>query len=232
MNVVDLLILAIVTITVISGMYRGFVSSLLSTADFFLSWAVAYIFYPGIASGILHNTSFMETLYYYTDAASKLGTGVARTPIAAVTRDMIDGAIRAISLPAPFDELLSSNILSNAFSGLETVGDYVNQTIVSVTVNVLCFLLVFAACYIVINLLINLFNYVFKFKELRHGDALAGGALGLVRGYFIVFLLFTLVPILLTALPIQAISDYINASMLGAYFMNSNFITFIIKAVM
>ena len=38
--------------------------------------------------------------------------------------------------------------------------------------------------------------------------------------------------ILLTALPVQAISDYINASSLGAHFLESNFITSIIKAAL
>ena len=59
--------------------------------------------------------------------ASKLGTGVARTGIAQVTSDMIQRAIEAISLPAPFDELLKQNIADNAFAGLNlsTVGEYV-----------------------------------------------------------------------------------------------------------
>ena len=46
MNIVDLVILAIVAITVISGMYRGFISSLLATANFFISWIASYMIYP------------------------------------------------------------------------------------------------------------------------------------------------------------------------------------------
>ena len=42
MNIVDLLIVAIIAIAIISGMYRGFISSLLSTASFFISWAASY----------------------------------------------------------------------------------------------------------------------------------------------------------------------------------------------
>ena len=87
--------------------------------------------------------------------------------------------------------------------------------------NVVCFLGVFIVCFLALNLLVALLNYVFKFPALKHFDAITGGVLGFVRGYFLVFLLFTLVPILLTALPVQAISDYINASMLGAHFLES-----------
>lgn len=234
MNIVDLIIIAIIAVAVISGMYRGFISSLLSTASFFISWFAAYTIYPSIVSSILGNSSIMDTLNYYTDAASKLGTGVARTGIAQATSDMIQNAINAISLPAPFDELLKQNIAENAFAGLDlsTVGEYVNQTIATVVVDVLCFLIVFIACFIVLNLVIRLINYVFRFPALKHFDALTGGVLGFARGYFFVFLLFTLVPIVLTALPIQAISDYINASKLGAHFLETNFVTSIINGAM
>ena len=234
MNIVDLLIVAIIAIAIISGMYRGFISSLLSTASFFISWAASYAIYPSIASSILSNTSVMDTLNYYTDAASKLDTGVARTGIAQVTSDMIQRAIEAISLPAPFDELLKQNIADNAFAGLNlsTVGEYVNHTIAMVVVDVLSFLVVFMACFIVLNLVIRLLNYVFKFPALKHFDAITGGVLGFARGYFFVFLLFTLVPILLTALPVQAISDYINASKFGSHFLETNFVTSIIKGAM
>lgn len=234
MNVIDLMIMAIIAVTVISGMYRGFISSLLSTANFFISWMASYMIYPAVSGALLGNSSVMDTLYYYTDAASKLGPGVARTDIGQASESLIQGAIEAISLPAPFDALLKQNISGRAFAriDLSTVGDYVNQTIVTVVTNVGCFLAVFIVCFVVLNMIIALFNYVFKFPALKHFDALTGGVLGFVRGYFFVFLLFTLVPILLTALPVQAISDYINASKLGAHFLESNFITSIIKAAL
>ena len=71
-----------------------------------------------------------------------------------------------------------------------------------------------------------------EFPALKHFDAITGGVLGFARGYFFVFLLFTLVPILLTALPVQAISDYINASKFGSHFLETNFVTSIIKGAM
>ena len=48
MNVVDIVIIGIIAITVISGMYRGFISSLMSTANFFISWVASYTIYPSI----------------------------------------------------------------------------------------------------------------------------------------------------------------------------------------
>ena len=63
MNVVDIVIIGIIAITVISGMYRGFISSLMSTANFFISWVASYTIYPSITSALLSNDGILDTLY-------------------------------------------------------------------------------------------------------------------------------------------------------------------------
>ena len=122
MNVVDIVIIGIIAITVISGMYRGFISSLMSTANFFISWVASYTIYPSITSALLSNDGILDTLYYYTDAASKLGTGVARTQVAQASDSLIQSAIDSISLPAPFDALLRQNVATQAFAGIDLTG--------------------------------------------------------------------------------------------------------------
>ena len=93
-----------------------------------------------------------------------------------------------------------------------------NHTIAMVVVDVLSFLVVFMACFIVLNLVIKGCQLRVPVPCVKHFDAITGGVLGFARIFF-VFLLFTLVPILLTALPVQAISDYINASKFGSHFL-------------
>ena len=234
MNIVDLLILAVIAICVISGMYRGFLSSLLATGGMLAAWAIAYAFYPQAAGAILNNGTLVQALNYYADAASRLGTGIARTGIANVTGEALQRALDTVALPAPFDALLQRNIVTQAYSSLNltTLGEYFSQTLVTVVVSLVCFLVLFAVCFIVINTVINLVNHVVRFPAIRHFDAIAGGVLGLARGYLLVYLVFSLVPVLLTAVPVQFVSDYISASRLGEYFLNANFISTIITAIM
>ena len=88
--------------------------------------------------------------------------------------------VQKANLPTPIDTLLQHNLSAQVFRPLGSlatnVGDYVNQTILSVSINVLCFLLCFVACFIVVHILINLVRAVFRFPVLKHLDCLAGSA--------------------------------------------------------
>lgn len=53
MNLVDLAILLIMAVSMVVGMYNGFLLSSLHTASFFISWLGAVIFYPLITKFIL-----------------------------------------------------------------------------------------------------------------------------------------------------------------------------------
>ena len=49
-------------------------------------------------------------------------------------------------------------------------------------------------------------------------DALAGGVFGLARGVLLLFIFFALVPIIQAVVPIQQITDLLNASRLAPLF--------------
>ena len=76
------------------------------------------------------------------------------------------------------------------------VGDYVNQTILSVSINVLCFLLCFVVCFVVATIVVNLLRAVFRYPVLKHLDWLAGGVFGLMLGVVLCFAIFTVLPLL------------------------------------
>ncbi len=53
---------------------------------------------------------------------------------------------------------------------------------------------------------------------LRHLDALMGGVFGLARGVLLLFILFALVPIIQAVVPVQQLTDILNASRLAPLF--------------
>ena len=116
--------------------------------------------------------------------------------------------------------------IRKAYNNLATnVGDYVNQTILSVSINVLCFLLCFLVCFIVVHILINLVRAVFRFPVLKHFDWLAGGAFGAVRGYFIVAIIFSILPTILSAMPLELVQNMLDQSAIASLFSGANFLT-------
>ena len=89
-------------------------------------------------------------------------------------------------------------------------------------INVVSFLLMFAVCYVVVLLVVNLLNNVFHFPLLRHLDWFLGGAFGLARGVVVVMLLLGITPLVLSMVPFEAVSDLISTSSLANFFP-SNF---------
>ena len=65
--------------------------------------------------------------------------------------------------------------------------------------------------------------------SLRHLDALAGGIFGLVRGVFIVFVFFALVPVVMTVLPFEGFNEMVEASRIGSALYHSNIIPTILE---
>jgi uncharacterized membrane protein required for colicin V production len=109
------------------------------------------------------------------------------------------------------------------------VSDYLNQTIISVIINILSFVAVFFAAYFVLSLIIGLIHYVFRFPSIRKFDALLGGVFGIGRGIFYVYILFALVPIFMTVLPFPQLSQAVEESQFGRMLINSTVIQTILQ---
>lgn len=141
--------------------------------------------------------------------------------------------VQKANLPTPIDTLLQHNLSAQVFRPLGSlatnVGDYVNQTILSVSINVLCFLLCFVACFIVVHILINLVRAVFRFPVLKHLDWLAGGAFGFLVGVLLCYVCFTVLPLLESVIPIEDFRTLADQSVLAKSFSESGLIVSIMN---
>ncbi len=225
MNYIDLAIVVLLILSVLSGFHRGFLVSILSIASFFVSWLAAYLFMPAVSGAIMGQDDVVSQMLYYTEGAEKLGSvDLARMPV-----DMVDNVTSIVSgadLPYPIDTLVHANISGETFldEGLTTVGEYFNQTIVNVAVNVISFFAVFLLVMLVLSFVIRGVDFVTRLPVLHQFDRLLGAGFGLIRGILIIFLVFMLVPLVLTILPFPDIQNYIEDSAFGNFFYNSNFL--------
>ena len=228
MNVVDYVVLGLLGLSVLFGFYRGFVSSVLNTGGCLLSLLLSFILYPKAAALIQGNQELVRSLLHYTDASSRLGDlELALTGVATLTKEKIAEIVAKVQLPAPLDTLLQVNLEQQVYgvnSGIDTVADYVSQTILTACINIICFLLCFAVIYIALALLVNLLKAIFRFPVLKQLDWLAGGLFGFLRGVLICYAVFALVPLVLTVVPIDMISELFDQSTLAPIFNNGNLI--------
>lgn len=232
LNIVDYIILGIILISVIFGLRRGFISGVLSLASLLLSVIIAFQAYPALAQSLQSNEALVNTLVHYTDASSRIkDLELALTPVANLTQDALDQVLENAQLPAVFETFVRQNVAGQAFAAIGSINisEYLNQTIISVSLNILCFIICFFVSYLVLSLLSHMVCYVFRLPVLRHLDSLAGGVFGVLRGMLIVFVLAAIVPIVLTISPIEQVQQLIDSSTLAGFFFRDNMITSIMQ---
>ena len=233
MNIVDYVIIGVVVVSVLYGLYRGFVASVLSMGGGLISFMASFALYPKLAALIQNNEELQRTLLHYTDASSRIGDlELALTNVVNLGREGIQQVLSNVSLPAPLDAILQvnlENLVYGTSGAASTVSDYVNQTILQASINIICFIVCFAGLYIVVSLLLNLIRAVFRFPVLKQLDSLAGGVFGLLRGILLCLIVFTLIPLVQTMLPMEIINQLIDESQLAPIFMNGNLITAIMN---
>ena len=233
MNIVDYVIIGVIAVSVLFGMYRGFISSVLSMGGGLLSFLASFMLYPRLSEAIQNNQELQRTLLHYTDASSRIGDlELALTNVLNLGREGVQKVLTNVDLPAPLDSILQvnlENLVYGSQGAVTTVSDYVSQTILQASINIICFLLCFGALYIVLSILLNLIRAIFRFPVLKQLDSLTGGAFGLLRGILICLAAFTLVPLVQTMLPMDIINQLIDESQLAPLFMNGNLITAIMN---
>ena len=225
MNIVDIVILAILGLSVLVGLYRGFISSVASMGGCLLSLGLSFWLSPKLATAIQNNPDILRTLASYTDAATKLGDqALASESVTALTENGIAEVLNRVALPAPLSTLLQNNLQNKVFGAAADVGTYVTQTIVGAILNVICFIVCFLALMLVIHFVINFLKVVFKFPVLKQLNSIAGGAFGLLRGALLCFVAFALLPLIQTLLPVQDINQRVEQSALAPLFNSGNLI--------
>lgn len=232
MNILDYVVLFFLGVSIVVGFYRGFVQTVLSVGGTVLSVIASFLVYPKLAAWVQGNEGIVKSLLYFTDASSRVGDlELSLTKVGELAENGVASVLQNVKLPAPLDTLLSFNLQNQVYEalGAGTVSEYVNQTILSVGVNIISFLVCFLLCFIVINIVINLIKCIFRFPILRTLDWLAGGAFGALRGLVLAYVFFTIVPLLVTVVPLEQFATLVEESKLAAMFQNGGLIVSIMN---
>jgi len=229
MNIIDFIVIGIIGLCMLFGFYRGFIQTVLNLGGCLLSLIGSFYIFPSIADAISSNTDITRTIASYTDSASLLrDLDLSSLAINSLASTNIATIMEKADLPAPVSTLLAHNLDQKVFSPLgnlaTSVGDYVNQTILSVSINVLSFLICFALCFLILTILINMLRAVFHFPVLKQLDWLAGGAFGFLLGATLCFVVFVAMPVLESIIPVPQFRELVEASSLAKFFENGNLI--------
>lgn len=235
MSIISVGILLILAIAILGGYYRGFVSTVLGLIASFASILFARLIGPVAAGIVKSDEKLFSTLLYYTEGAefvAKTDVELTRRSIDVISEETLDTVIRIADMPNPMGRCVRKNIVRHAFmnDGIFSLGDYFNQTIVCVVIEILSILAVFVLMRLLVALLIRGTDFAYNgFNVLPKHDSLIGAGLGLVHGILILFIAFLLLPIVLTVLP--KVYEYLGESALGMFFYKANPFLWLIPSV-
>lgn len=227
MNIIDGIVLGIIVLSIVVGMYRGFLPSVASLGICLLALLLSFVFCPKLTGVIQSNRELTRTLMSFTDASSRVGDlTLSITRVEDLDAGKITEVLERVALPPPLDRLLEVNLTQQVFlpSGLNQVGDYVSQTIVSAFLGVLSYLVCFTALFLGLSIAVNFVKSVVVFPVLKQGDTLAGGLFGLVRGILLCYVVFAILPLMQTMIPLKQISDAVASSQTTPVFNSGNLI--------
>ncbi len=227
MNPFDLIITAVLALSVVYAVYRGAVQTVLNTGALILAVLLAYPLSLPLSDAVAGNTAITSQLLTYTDALARVGdVELANTPVTGISQETMDRVIDSVGLPPALTEILRRNLASGAkIESDRTVNDYVQSAVLASAIRILSYMVCAFAVYIVLALVISLFNYVFHFPLVRGVDWVVSALFGLARGAMLLALLFLLVPLMQTAIPLDIFRDALSGSTLAARFMNTSFFT-------
>ncbi len=235
MNWVDVGIILVLAIGFILGWYKGFLVTVLNLGSYVLAWFAGLVFSKGLASFIAAKSNFNNTLLYFTAGAEKLSDmSVANTDISSIGSEKISEIISTSDLPKPIEGMMLDNIFNSAFAskGISTLSEYFNQTLINLSLSLISFLIIFLAVRLVCMLVIGCVDYVVKLPVLKQFDQLAGGGFGVLQAAAFVCIIFAVMPILMSVLPMNDLNSMLQNSLLGRLFFNHNVIFNILKSVL
>lgn len=234
MNFIDIAILLVLGITILGGLYRGFVSTVYNVGATIVSLIVGRICIPLVSSMVKGSADLFNMMLYYTEGSEYVAitdVELTRASISSISSEQLHTVLQNADMPIPMDRCVIKNIASEAFrnSGVTTLGDYFNQTIVCVVINILAMLLVFAIVRLLLGFVVRGMEYGRGgFPVLTRGDGAIGAGLGLIHGVLLLFAIFLLVPVMLTVLP--KLYEFLSESFFGEFFYQANFLLSIIPA--
>ena len=131
-NIVDWIILAVIAVSVIYGLYRGFINGVLSVAALIGSAVLSFALCGDLAAWLQQNKTLVDTLMYYTDAGSRISNlDLSLLPVSQVTESALSQILQNANLPSAF-ELAFVGSFSSAAQSMN-IAQLLSQTIVSVS---------------------------------------------------------------------------------------------------
>lgn len=225
---VTILILIILGVCILAGYYRGVIYSAVSIGLTLLSFFLALLLIPVVAKPVRQSKTLYGSLLYYFEGyefVSKTSVELIHDPISTLDREALSDVVDNAALPLPLGGAVEKNIRREAYAkdGITTIGDYFNQTIVDVVLNILSLLLLFVVLRILFGFILRMIDYgSYGLPTLKQFDPLFSCGIGFLHGVVLLYIFFLLAPVILTIVP-KLGRELVNTPLSGFFYRMNPF---------
>ena len=223
---VTVVIFVILGLCILAGYYRGVLYSALSIGLTILSFFLALALIPVVATPVRNSNELYSSLLYYFEGyeyVSETSVEMIHYPAVSLSEELLDEVIENADMPVPFDRAVKKNIQREVYAkqGITTLGDYFNQTIVDVVLNMLSLLLLFVCIRVLFGFILRMIDYGrHGLPTLKRLDALYSCGIGFLHGVVLLYICFMVIPILLVIVP--KLGAMVTDTPLGGFFYRMN----------
>ena len=200
-------ILVILGLCILAGYYRGVIYSAISLGLTLLSFFLALLLIPVVAGPVRSSETLYGGLLYNFEGyeyVNRTSVEMIHDPAASLDDAQLNEVIKNADMAIPFGSAIRKNIRNEAYrdSGITTLGDYFNQTIVDVVLNILSLLLLFTVLRVLFGFILRMVDYGRRgLPTLKRFDPLFSCGIGFLHGVTMLYIVFLITPVVLTIVP-------------------------------
>lgn len=220
MNTLDIILIAIVSISAIIGLAKGLIKTVFGLTSTIIAILLTLLLTPQISTYVVMNTSFDEMI---SEKAIEL-LGLQKS----IDIDISDVAaldtVRNLDLPGNVIESLIENMTPQVVKVMDvsSVVDYIGTSIASMAVNALVFLIFFIIIVLILNAIVTLLDLISRLPVLDQMNKVGGLIFGALFGVLIVWVMTLGLSFIISIQATSELSNLIESSILTKIFYYNN----------
>lgn len=224
--IIDLIFLLIIVVSVISGIRKGFIHSVMSIITFFAAFICGWQFYP-ILGAYYNERIFMSRI---TNEVYIAISSLVHSTFDALFSDMPDALIELTDRfnvdISSVESYYSSQATASASELTKNISSYIAEPISTEISNILAFITIFFGVIIILKIVTLILDLIFKLPVLNTLNRIFGFAFGVINGVLYIVVLSTVLlllsPILQSLMPELYLPNMIDNSMIIAFINKLN----------
>lgn len=207
---VDVVIIAVMLLSIIMGYKKGLIGVIFKIASFIIAIILAFALSKPVTNYIIANTEIDDNLHMTIQKA--LESNNSENPEEYKNENM----------PEVISQYITEQIKTATANAQNEVAKVVATNLTGTIINGLAFIGIFIIAKILLFFLKFLIEAVAKIPVLKQFNEIGGLIYGVLKGLFIIYLIFTIVSLIAPIINNTNLQEAIQASYIGSMMYNNN----------